>query len=120
MPETVPRIGEEKKRLPRQPGFSDEALFLSDAPIPGPAKEAQRAPAVEPSPPPKPVETESVAAAAAPKQGPKIAQADPKSRARKQPNASAVATQRLIERDLAAFVRKDASGATGGASPSLQ
>ncbi|HYS10409.1 MAG TPA: GNAT family N-acetyltransferase [Myxococcales bacterium] len=45
MPETVPRIGEEKKRLPRQPGFSDEALFLSDAPIPGPAKEAQRAPA---------------------------------------------------------------------------
>jgi len=45
MPETVPRIGEEKKRLPRQPGFSDEALFLTDAPIPSPAKEAQRAPA---------------------------------------------------------------------------
>ena len=44
MPETVPQIEAEKKRLPGQPGFSDEALFLTDAPVPGPAKEAQRAP----------------------------------------------------------------------------
>jgi len=42
MPETTARPAPEKSLEP-QSGFSDEALFLTDAPIPGPPRDARRA-----------------------------------------------------------------------------